>query len=225
PNYENPRRQTRLRHRADKRCGSDVALTSKHHRVTNRRFSRIHRSSLTPPHHHRKHLQLKASIDCSRSHPSPFIPITERKASREPSPLTMVELRSSSNEISTNPNQTKSSARQCKERLHPPGSRPTTAELTKPPPLGDRNRRRRSWRNLRLSETKPSSRTMSFTAPSSTRPHLYARDRSAMCGLSSSNTEERGNENEAKINSFKGGLRGSGGGTHAHAPADHQTRL
>nr|VDD29090.1 unnamed protein product [Brassica oleracea] len=95
----------------------------------------------------------------------------------------MVELRSSSNEISTNPNQTKSSARQGKERLHPPGSRPTTAELTKPPPLGDRNRRRRSWRNLRLPETKPSSRTMSFTAPSSTRPRLYARDRSAMCGL------------------------------------------
>ncbi|KAH0881966.1 hypothetical protein HID58_058062 [Brassica napus] len=198
----------RLRRRADKRCGSDVALASKHHRVTNRRFTRIHQSSLTPHHHHRKHLQLKrtqyrrASIDYSRAHPSPFIPITERKASREPSPLTMVELRSSSDEISTNPNQTKSvklkgrrkpnpktelgnqkSARQSKERLYPSGSRPTTAELTKPPPLGDRNRRRQSWRNLCLLETKPSSRTMSFTALSSTRPRLYARDRSAMCGL------------------------------------------
>ncbi|CDY23896.1 BnaC04g01410D [Brassica napus] len=114
----------------------------------------------------------------------------------------MVELRSSSDEISTNPNQTKSvklkgrrkpnpktelgnqkSARQSKERLYPSGSRPTTAELTKPPPLGDRNRRRQSWRNLCLLETKPSSRTMSFTALSSTRPRLYARDRSAMCGL------------------------------------------
>ncbi|KAF2577483.1 hypothetical protein F2Q68_00006195 [Brassica cretica] len=55
--------------------------------------------------------------------------------------------------------------------------------MTKPPPLGDMNRRRRSWRSLRLPETKPSSRTMSFTAPSSTRPRLYARDRSAMGGL------------------------------------------
>ncbi|KAH0869480.1 hypothetical protein HID58_076502 [Brassica napus] len=114
----------------------------------------------------------------------------------------MVELRSSSDQISTKPNQTKSvklkgrrkpnpkmelgnqkSARQSKEHLHPPGSRLTTAELTKPPPLGDRNRRRRSWRSLCLPETKPSSRTMSFTATSSTRPRLYTRDRSAMCGL------------------------------------------
>ncbi|KAF3550969.1 hypothetical protein DY000_02008603 [Brassica cretica] len=37
----------RLRRRADKRCDSNVALASKHHRVTNRRFTRIHRSSLT----------------------------------------------------------------------------------------------------------------------------------------------------------------------------------
>ncbi|KAH0922473.1 hypothetical protein HID58_022491 [Brassica napus] len=57
------------------------------------------------------------------------------------------------------------------------------AELTKPPPLGDRNRRRWSWRSLRLPETKPNSRTMSFTAPFSTRPRLYARDRSVMGGL------------------------------------------
>ncbi|KAL0661297.1 hypothetical protein Bca4012_098134 [Brassica carinata] len=114
----------------------------------------------------------------------------------------MVELRSSSDELSTNPNQTKSvklkgrrkpnpktelwnqkSTRQSKEHLHPPGSRPTTTELTKPPPLGNSNRRRRSWRSLCLPETKPSSRTMSFTAPSSTRLRLYARDRSAMGGL------------------------------------------
>ncbi|KAH0899805.1 LOW QUALITY PROTEIN: hypothetical protein HID58_049373 [Brassica napus] len=162
-----------------------------------------------------------ASIDCSRSHPSPFITTTERKASREPSPLTMVELRSSSDEISTNSNQTKSAKQGTPS---PPGSRPTTAELTKPPPLGDRNRRRRSWRSLRLPETKPNSRTMSFTAPSSTRPRLYARDRSAMGGLSSGKTEERGNESEAKINSFNGGLRGSGDGTHAHVPAGHRIR-
>ena len=32
-------------------------------------------------------------------------------------------------------------------------------------------------------------------------------------------------ENEAKIDSFKGGLRGSGDGTHAHAPSGHRTRL
>ncbi|CAF1920655.1 unnamed protein product [Brassica napus] len=74
----------------------------------------------------------------------------------------------------------------------PPGSRPTTAELTKPPPLGDRNRRRRSWRSLRLPETKPNSRTMSFTAPSSTRPRLYARDRSAMGGLVPELRQNRG---------------------------------
>ena len=113
PNYETLG-HTRLRRRADKHCGSNVALASKQHRVINRRFTRIHRSSLTPHYHHRKRLQLKwiqfrrVSIDCSRSHPSPFIASTERKTSREPSPLTMVELRSSSNVVSTNPNQTKS---------------------------------------------------------------------------------------------------------------------
>ncbi|KAG5386622.1 hypothetical protein IGI04_038092, partial [Brassica rapa subsp. trilocularis] len=79
---------------------------------TNRRFTRIHRSSLTPHHHHRKRLQLK-------SHLSPFIASTERKTSREPSPLTMVELRSSSDVVSTNPNQTKSKKLKGKNRLNP----------------------------------------------------------------------------------------------------------
>ncbi|KAG2271044.1 hypothetical protein Bca52824_065599 [Brassica carinata] len=68
---------------------------------------------------------------------------------------------------------------------------------------------------------------MSFPAHSSTRPRLYARDRSTMSAFfqSSGKAEERGNESEAKINSFKGGLRGFGDGTHAHAPAGHRTRL
>ncbi|CAG7901740.1 unnamed protein product [Brassica rapa] len=96
----------------------------------------------------------------------------------------MVELRSSSDVVSTNLNQTKHEKLKGKNRLNPKTKLgPTTAELTKPPLLGDRNRRRRSWRSLCLPEIKPNSRTRSFTAPSSTRPRLYARGRSAMGGL------------------------------------------
>ncbi|KAF3590320.1 hypothetical protein DY000_02027568 [Brassica cretica] len=66
-----------LRRRADKRCGSDVAPPSKHHRE---------------------------SIESSRSHPTPFKPNTEIEASRRSAPLTEIELRSPYNGISTHPN-------------------------------------------------------------------------------------------------------------------------
>ncbi|KAG5404557.1 hypothetical protein IGI04_010676, partial [Brassica rapa subsp. trilocularis] len=41
----------------------------------------------------------------------------------------------------------------------------------------------------------------------------------------SGKAEERGDESKVKIEGCNGGLRGSGDGTHAHAPADHRTRL
>ncbi|KAH0858441.1 hypothetical protein HID58_086702, partial [Brassica napus] len=44
-----------------------------------------------------------ASIESSRSHPTPFNPITELEASRNPTPLTAVEFRSPTYEISTHP--------------------------------------------------------------------------------------------------------------------------
>ncbi|KAG5389507.1 hypothetical protein IGI04_031048 [Brassica rapa subsp. trilocularis] len=39
----------------------------------------------------------------------------------------------------------------------------------------------------------------------------------------SGKAEERWDDSKAKIEGFKGGLRGSGDGTHAHAPAGHHT--
>ncbi|KAG5398870.1 hypothetical protein IGI04_020684 [Brassica rapa subsp. trilocularis] len=42
---------------------------------------------------------------------------------------------------------------------------------------------------------------------------------------SSGKAEEREDDSKAKIEGFKGGLRGSGDGTHAHAPAGLRTRL
>ncbi|KAH0935016.1 LOW QUALITY PROTEIN: hypothetical protein HID58_012133, partial [Brassica napus] len=79
--------------------------------------------------------------------------------------------------------------------------------------------------SLRLPEAKPNSRTRNFTTPSSTRPRLYAINRSATGGLNSGKAEERGDESKAKIEGCNGGLRGSGDCTHAHAPAGHRTRF
>ncbi|KAH0886625.1 hypothetical protein HID58_062721, partial [Brassica napus] len=67
----------KLRRHADKRCGSDVAPLRN---ITGE------------------------SIESSRYHPTPFKPNTEIEASRRPTPLTVVELRSPSYGISTHPN-------------------------------------------------------------------------------------------------------------------------
>ncbi|KAG5416507.1 hypothetical protein IGI04_004074 [Brassica rapa subsp. trilocularis] len=134
----------RLRRRADKCCGSDVAFTSKHHWVTNRRFTRIHRSSLTPHHHHR-------------------------------------------------------------ERTDVDGAEVVSA----------------SWRQNQLAERGASPRlpqhNRAFT-PETDPPW-------AALFQSSGKGEERGNESETKIESFKSGLRSSDNGMHAHAPTGHRTRL
>ena len=104
----------RLCRRADKRYGSDDALASKQHRVINRRFTRIHRNSQT-------HTITTANVfnsskpkggenqstvrDLIRNHSSQ----TPRgRLHAKPSPLTMVELRSSSDVVATNPTQTQS---------------------------------------------------------------------------------------------------------------------
>ncbi|KAF3523978.1 hypothetical protein F2Q69_00049324 [Brassica cretica] len=111
------------------------------------------------------------------------------------------------------------------EHLHPPESRPTTVELnvafpsrgpepastelTEPPPPGDKTKKPQKALHRAFLAT---------TAPLHQNRH----------GLPSSKAQARrkreGTTTKRRSKTFKSGFRGSGDGTHAHAPADHRTR-
>ncbi|KAG5414687.1 hypothetical protein IGI04_002254 [Brassica rapa subsp. trilocularis] len=105
-------RPTRLRRRADKHCGSDVPLASKQHREPT-----VGSPGSTGA--HGLHTITTAKRLRQKSYPSPFVAITERKTSREPSPLTLVELQSSSDIVTTNPNQPKTTTLKGKKQTKP----------------------------------------------------------------------------------------------------------
>ncbi|KAF3565524.1 hypothetical protein DY000_02019552 [Brassica cretica] len=113
------------------------------------------------------------------------------------------------------------------DHLHPPESRPTTAELnvastsrgpepastelTEPPPPGDKTKKpQKALHRAFLATTAPLHQNQNRHGRPSSR--AQARQR------------REGTTTKRRSKTFKGGFRDSGDGTHAHAPADHRTR-
>ncbi|KAH0847109.1 hypothetical protein HID58_093946 [Brassica napus] len=208
-----------LRRRADKRCGSDDASLRNATSYTNHRFTLRNRKPPTQNHHRRKRFPLRASIENSRSHPTPFNPITEIEASRDPTPLTAVELRSPTYEISTHP--TNPEPKQTLKRNL--GTKNGKAKQRNTFTPRDLDRRRQSCGSLHLAgtgtgvdgaEEASTSRRQTKETERKTSPRLphHIRALTPETGppwmalfQSSGKAVGRGDKTEAEINSFAGG--------------------